>query len=186
MPEMTSLQGCFLMAAPDLIDPNFYRTVVLLVQHDEGGAFGLVLNRPTRKTIREIWTELGRGECAYDGPLYLGGPVTGPLIALHDDRERADGEVLPGVYVTANKDVIDSLIADPPERMRVFSCYSGWAANQLESELAEGAWIVVPATSELIFLEEEDLWRRLSREMAERFLRSVLPPHRLPEDPTVN
>lgn len=186
VPEMTSLQGCFLMAAPDLLDPNFYRSVVLLVQHDEEGAFGLVLNKPTRKTVREVWEQLGREECAFDGLLYLGGPVTGPLMVLHDDESRGDAEVLPGVYVTASKEGIDSLVESPPARMRVFTCYSGWGAKQLESELDEGAWIVVPATVELVFLEDEDLWDRLGKEMSRDFLESVFPPDKLPEDPSLN
>ncbi len=173
------------MAAPDLADPNFYRSVVLVVQHDSEGAFGLVMNRPTRKTVREVWNQLGRGECSCDSPLFLGGPVTGPLIALHDDGSRAEAQVLPGVYVSASKEVIDSLIERPPGKMRVFTCYSGWGPNQLELELDEGAWIVVPATAELVF-SDEDLWVKLSHDLGQRFLRSILRPERIPDDPSLN
>ncbi len=184
--KMPSLRGWFLMAAPHLLDPNFYRTVVLLLQHNEDGAFGLVLNRPMSKTVREVWQQSGRGECAFDGPLYLGGPVTGPLIALHNDAECAEGEVIDGVYFAASPDVIDRLLNDPPEQLRVFTFYSGWAGGQLESELDEGAWITLPATPELIFCGEEDLWRRVGRLLQQRFFSAVLKPYQIPPDASLN
>src|SRR4051795_298785 len=95
--EMKSLQGQLLIAAPKLRDPNFFRSVVLLVQHDEQGSLGLVLNRPLEVSIRAAWKQLSSTSCEIDGNLYQGGPCEGCLMALHTDVEASDMEVTEGV-----------------------------------------------------------------------------------------
>jgi len=80
---MKSLQGHLLIASPTLLDPNFRKSVVLLVQHNEEGAMGLVLNRPTETKLCEAWTQVAETDCASDASLNLGGPCEGPLMALH-------------------------------------------------------------------------------------------------------
>src|SRR5688572_1282976 len=80
---MASLQGQFLVASPHLSDPNFYKSVVLMVKHDEEGAFGLILNRPTTNTVREIWRAVTEQDLECEQPIYMGGPVSGPLVCLH-------------------------------------------------------------------------------------------------------
>ena len=74
---MSSLQGYFLVASPRLGDENFYRSVVLMVHHDEQGALGVVLNRPTNHALNEIWEEIAGEICESTDPLYVGGPVSG-------------------------------------------------------------------------------------------------------------
>src|SRR4051794_21518657 len=95
---MDNLTGHFLVASPHLGDPNFFRSVVLVIRHDEEGAFGVVLNRPLPSTVGEIWKALGASGIENEQPIYLGGPVTGPLLAVHGDVERSEGEVLDDVY----------------------------------------------------------------------------------------
>ena len=80
---MKSLKGHFLVASPHLADANFYRSVVLMIQHDEDGAVGLVLNRPTDNTIAEVWEMISESPCDVQGCVSIGGPVAGPLMALH-------------------------------------------------------------------------------------------------------
>ena len=74
---MKSLQGHLLVASPKLVDPNFFHTVVLLVQHNQEGALGLVLNRPLQTTVQEMWQEVGESQCEVDQPLHQGGPCEG-------------------------------------------------------------------------------------------------------------
>jgi len=81
-----SLQGHLLIASPHLADPNFARTVVLMVQHSDQGALGVVLNRPTSKTVKELWKEVGDAPCHTEAPVCLGGPVSGPLMAVHTNQ----------------------------------------------------------------------------------------------------
>jgi putative transcriptional regulator len=156
---MTSLAGSFLIAKPVLQDPNFVQTVVLLLKHDDEGAFGLVVNRPAR-------TE------GVPFPVYVGGPCPASgLILLHGHEEWAEGgdepaqQVAPGVFI-GDADCLRRVAETKegePARFRVFAGYSGWGSDQLERELAAGAWILAPANGELVFdTPVEQLWDRLS------------------------
>ena len=110
---MPSLQGHFLIASPHLDDPNFMRAVVLMVQHDEEGAFGLVLNRPCEQRLAEVFTPEFCNECDCEMPVYFGGPVPGPLIAIHNSEEFAEQCILPGVFLSARREAMDALIQEP-------------------------------------------------------------------------
>jgi putative transcriptional regulator len=157
-----SLAGSFLVARPSLRDPNFARTVIFLMAHNEDGAFGLVVNR-VADTEGLPW------------PLFVGGPCPSPgLLMLHgqaewvkpaaDPEEEETQELAPGIYAgDATSLQQASQAEDGACRFRVFSGYSGWSEGQLEGELAEGAWAVVPATAELLFdTPADELWDRLA------------------------
>jgi putative transcriptional regulator len=156
-----SLTGSFLVARPMLQDPNFRRTVVLLLAHNEDGAFGLVVNRQA-KADGLPW------------PLFTGGPCPSPGLMLlhgHSDWAQPDGEgeaapqVAPGIFVgnAACLERAGDLPAEAPGRFRVFSGYAGWAAGQLEGELAAGAWALASASADLLFeTPTEELWERLA------------------------
>ena len=89
---MDSLEGHFLLASENLLDPNFARAVVLMIQHNDQGALGVILNRPTSKTVRELWQDVGQSPCQSQQPVCLGGPVSGPLMAVHPLAELAEVE----------------------------------------------------------------------------------------------
>ena len=93
---MLSLQGQFLIASPHLDDPNFMRAVVLMIQHDDDGAFGLILNRPFEQQLADVLTPEFGNEWNCEMPVYVGGPVPGPLIAIHNNEEFAEQAVIPG------------------------------------------------------------------------------------------
>ena len=80
---MNSLQGHLLIASRDLGDPNFHHAVVLIAQHSEEGALGLILNRQSKVSVKQVWDQISSAECDVERPLYLGGPCPGPLIAIH-------------------------------------------------------------------------------------------------------
>lgn len=156
---MPPLAGSFLIARPVLQDPNFVQTVVLLLRHGTEGAFGLVVNRPAEAEDLPF-------------PIYSGGPCPAPgVIMLHghadwvrpDDPDAPSGQVAPGIFI-GNEECVRRVTGEQaePARYRIFAGYSGWGADQLERELAGGAWIVVPATGELLFdTPVEELWDRL-------------------------
>src|SRR5688572_26268848 len=107
---MKSLRGQFLVASTHLKDPNFYRTLVLMVQHDEEGALGLVLNRPTGRTVRDVLKLVSEESSPCDDLIFLGGPVRGPIAVVHTDEERGNVEVLPGAYYTIEDELVNELL----------------------------------------------------------------------------
>lgn len=183
---MPSLQGQLLISAPELRDPNFFHTVVLLIRHNEEGAFGLVLNRPASATIDQVWPQVSETPCESEEPLRLGGPVAGPLMALHTLAEAADLEVGTGTFFCAETGNLERLIAENSEPARFFVGYAGWAPGQLENEVGEGSWLMLPATPEHVFNDEEEYWERLWREVSREGILSVLKIPHMPSDPSLN
>ena len=166
---MESLAGKLLISSPSLVDPNFRRTVVLMTHHDEEGAVGLVLSRPSELRIDEAVPDLGELPFA-DLVVYLGGPVQPEAVVVLaelaeplDGTERIIGNV---VYMPPGVDPAE-LVAD---RVRVFAGYSGWGPGQLEAELEEPAWIVVSALPADVFASDPDeLWRTVLNRKGGRF-----------------
>jgi putative transcriptional regulator len=181
-----SLQGHFLVASPHLPDPNFYRTVVLMVQHDDEGAFGFVLNRPSPRTVGDVWEIVSGVPCRGEQPVMVGGPVEGPLMALHTLEEYAEKHILEDVFLAAQEESIDRLIRDEEGPVLLLSGYAGWGAGQLESELEVGGWLVAPASRSLIFADQDLLWKRVAEQIGMEILRPALKHTPVPDDPTWN
>ena len=183
---MDSLSGKLLVAAPRLNDPNFSRTVVLMVEHDRGGALGLVLNRPGNQALDSIWDELVDGACPHDLTVMVGGPLEGPLLALHADSSSAERGIVPGVFLAMRKDLVVSLVVDGSRPLRVFAGYSGWGAGQLDAELAADDWGIAEATSELVFGDIDSMWQRATRQIADANLAGALRIKHVPAKPWHN
>lgn len=183
---MNQLDGHFLIADPRLTDSNFFRSVVLITRHTQQGATGLVVNQPSNIDLGEIWENLSDSPLGRNAPLYLGGPVEGPLSALHTVPELGEMKVLKNVFVSMNRRELDELLSGDHGRCRVFSGYSGWGPGQLEQELAVGGWMTVPATSQHLFADPEPLYRTVCEELGCDILFAGQPPDRLPADPSLN
>ena len=183
---MKSIQGQFLVASRSLKDLNFYQTIVLMIQHNDEGALGLVLNRPTDSGIAEVWEMLSEEPCKEGDAIYLGGPVPGPLIALHDHPDLGDGlGVIDGVYMATEREQLNRLVNSRPKNMRLFSGYSGWAGGQLEQEIEMGGWLTATATRTQIFSEDSTLWSRVTERISLNVLGEDLR-RRMPDDPSLN
>ena len=183
---MTSLQAHLLIATPELPEP-FTRAVVLLIRHNEEGALGLILNRRTSATLREAWAKLSQIPCHRGESLFLGGPCEGPLVALHTHEFLLESEVMPGLYFCAGKDKLERLAAQTDASpAKFFAGYAGWSAGQLEAEIARGSWSVMPAKPEHVFWQEDELWTRASRFVADASWRSALNIKEAPSDPSLN
>jgi putative transcriptional regulator len=178
------LKGKILVASPQLLDPNFARALVLIVQHDENGAMGLVLNRPLETTVGEAWTQVSAVPYPNEDPLFQGGPCEGPLMVVHRDSKRGQMEVGDGAYLSSDADVVRQLVSDMTEPMKFFVGYSGWTALQLEAELQEGAWLVAPIESEHIFETPMTMWESLIK--AQNRIMPAVDPKMIPPDPSVN
>jgi len=183
---MESLQGHLLIASPHLGDPNFERTVVLLVHHSEEGTLGVVLNRPSGSTIRELWEDVDEEPCDSDHPFHLGGPVSGPVMAIHTDSSRSELEVIPGLHFAAQRDHIDELVRRNEDPFRIFVGHSGWGKGQLEDEMEEGAWLTLPATLDLVFADESEVWKMVAQRVGRENLFDALKIDGAPEDPMWN
>lgn len=170
---MLNLKGQFLISAKHLQDPNFYKTVVLLLEHGENGAMGLVVNRPSAVNVSHALS--GHLEIPdVDDPVYFGGPVEpGGLIVLHDRSDLAESEpVVPGIFVPNSADVFEDVVRaaveDPTHTsFRVYSGCAGWSPDQLENELNRGDWYVLPATRDSVFNEDPySLWEESLKKVA--------------------
>ena len=180
---MESLRGHLLVAGPALVDPNFWRAVVLVGEHTEEGALGVVLNRSSETPVDEALPELAA--LADDmGTVHVGGPVQPSAVVVLADFVDADTEqqlVIDSVGFLPSE--IDPAAIGELRRARVFVGYAGWGPGQLDGELEDGSWIVEPALPGDVFTEEpERLWSDVLRRKGGPF--SVLAA--MPPDPSLN
>ena len=183
---MKSLEGHLLVASPHLLDPNFVRAVILLIQHTDQGALGVVLNRPIDKIVKDLWKEIGEQPCECEQPLHLGGPVSGPLMALHSHKRLAEMKIGSGVFFAASKDNLEELVQQRDHAFRLFVGHAGWGSGQLEDELKQGAWLTTPATAAYVFYEGDDLWKTVAGQIGSSLLSSALKVKNIPDDPSMN
>lgn len=183
---MNSLQGHLLIAAPQLNDPNFFKSVVLLVQHNDQGALGVILNRPIETTIEDVWSQVSQTACNAEGHLYQGGPCPGPLMVVHTDPTISQLEVCRGVYFSTDKASIEQLVVQTAGPLKFFVNYAGWAAGQLEDEIERGGWLSTPADSAEIFRGDDELWPNVLRLVGRRTRLAGVDPKLIPDDPSVN
>jgi putative transcriptional regulator len=156
--DRAGLAGSLLVAAPDLADPNFDHTVVLMIHHDAEGALGLVVNRPYGKApTAELLRRLGLDADAVEGEtvIYYGGPVhpdVGMVVHSTEYARAATRRITADIAVTSDPAVLGDLAhGKGPRRAVPVLGYAGWAPGQLESELAQGSWFTLPADPGLIF-----------------------------------
>lgn len=169
--SLPSTRGRLLVAAPPLTDPNFDRTVVFMLDHNEGGALGLVINRPSEDLDIEIdaWMHL----LSPAGQFFSGGPVdSNALIGLGlVPTTTPDGQVIESVECIEPVDLDEdpTTMSTPPTKVRIFHGYAGWGPQQLDGELEMGAWIVLSAQASDVFTNDpDDLWRAvLARQRGE-------------------
>lgn len=181
-PLMQSLQGKLLVSSPSLIDPNFRKTVVLVAHHDDEGALGLVLSRPSDVPAAEA-VPLLEGLPGADGPVFVGGPVQPDafmVLAEFENVDEAAAPIMDGLgFMPADTEPEDLSI----KRLRLFAGYSGWGAGQLEAELEEPSWIVVDAEADDAFADDPDeLWRTVLHRKGGPF--SLM--ENMPFDPEMN
>jgi len=158
--------GVFLVATPALVDPNFRHSVVLVTQAPDGGTVGFIVNRPGRRSLAQILPD-NEVFKRFTEPLYLGGPVDAAgLFAIFRAKEKPPGalSVLDDVSLALDPAVVEKLMHAPPERVRFFNGYAGWAPGQLAAELERGGWYVLNADADTVFRKDMDkLWEELVR-----------------------
>jgi putative transcriptional regulator len=181
---MESVRGQLLIAGPGLLDPNFWRAVVLVVEHSEEGAFGLVLNRASETSVEDAAAELAELVEPRE-PLFIGGPVQPSAVVVLGRFEDPDEAALlafddVGVLGTGSS---PEVLAAGLRSARAFVGHSGWGPGQLDDELERGDWILEPARLEDAFSEEpEHLWSVVLARKGGSYALVA----RMPTDPSLN
>jgi putative transcriptional regulator len=156
-----------LMAMPQVLDPFFHRSVVLLLHHEEAGSFGFIVNRPTGIKVSEILKGMDIGWAGREEAIaFFGGPVQPQLgtvlfAPVLDDTDPEDSatEVIPGVALTQHIGDLSRLAEAPPDQFRLILGYAGWGEGQLMEEILRNDWLTAPVSSDLIFAADpEEVW----------------------------
>jgi putative transcriptional regulator len=181
---MEPARGQLLIAGPRLLDPNFWRTVVLVVEHTDEGALGLVLNRPSETSVGESVPQIEE-LVELGAPLFIGGPVQpSSVIVLAEFEDRTDAALIAFDDIGVLGGAASLAEVVPGVRTgRAFVGHAGWGPGQLDSELERGDWILERARREDAFTEDpSELWPRvLTRKGGSYALIARMPP-----DPSVN
>jgi putative transcriptional regulator len=154
-----------LLAMPQIQDPFFYRSVVLLLAHEEEGSFGLVVNRPSNLTVVEILEDL---DIPWGGDpeavAFVGGPVQPQrgtvLFPTGGGLQEDSAEVAPGIAISQSLTCLGQKAIRPPAQLRLVLGYAGWSAGQLESEILRNDWLVAPIAPATVFHEPDGAWER--------------------------
>jgi putative transcriptional regulator len=183
---MKSLQGHFLLAAPNQLDPDFAEAVILVVEHDDRGAIGVIVNCPRdrhegiaqQRNTKRRWPQEPR--------LYFGGPVTGPLMAVHADAAFAGIEILPGAFFEREEEHVFALMRSTQQAYKTFTGHTRWGPRQLEYEVEYGIWRATAATAAEVFSNDDNLWARLLRQTCDSLLQAICNVEHIPRDPSLN
>jgi putative transcriptional regulator len=180
---MDSLRGRLLIATPVIFEPTFRRTVVLLAEHTEEGAMGIVLNRPSETLVTDAVPPLS-GIVDEDDPIYVGGPVepTAVIVVADFADPTEAGSLIFGSIGFVVTDAEEMPSAASIRRSRVYAGYAGWSPGQLEAELEEEAWFVEPALPEDAFAEPDELWSHVLRRKGGNYTVIAM----MPENPSLN
>jgi len=177
-----SLSGSVLIAHPELSDPNFSKTVILVSVHEDDGSIGLVLNRPIDGTLGEHAEQFQTSPLG-KLPVYIGGPVNHDELIICAWKWTEEGSVFRLYFGITPEKALELLATEPGLEMRAFLGYAGWGENQLEGEIDENAWVVGPVNPSIVQAHAEvELWKA--------FLTAVQPELGLlgdaPGDPSLN
>jgi putative transcriptional regulator len=178
-----TLEGQLLIASPALLDPNFRRAVVLITEHTDEGAAGLVLNRPSPSSVSELVPEL-EPLVEDEEQVWLGGPVQPNAVLVLGEFVDPDDAAVP-LFGSLGFPALDEPedVVPATTRRRVFAGYAGWGAGQLENELGREDWIIEEAQNDDAFTENpENLWSDVLRRKGGIYELVA----RIPDDPSVN
>lgn len=165
--EIAVANGVFLVAKPDMLDPNFRETVVLITQPEVGGGpIGVIVNRPIAARLSEIVPDTVKVPERYD-QLYGGGPVARDRVLFlvrSAERPERSLQVLADVYLSGDRELLESIMREETAvtAFRAYAGYSGWAPGQLQAEIARGGWYVIKADADTVFVADVSaIWPEL-------------------------
>ena len=169
-------KGKFLVASRQLTDPNFGKTVVLLLEYDKKGAMGVVINRPTKVKLSRVFPDM-QGLQERTDTVYRGGPVSANqllLLVRSGSEPEKSRRVFEDIYLTSSRKVLKRIIAGAigGEKFRIFAGYAGWSSGQLDMEVSKGGWHILRADSETVFDKKpSEIWPELIRRSSAQWVR---------------
>ena len=177
--------GTLLVAAPALHDTPFRKTVVFVLQNNTDGTFGVVLNRPADEKIKFAWYEL-TGSDTGQRNIVDGGPIGGPIFAIHQHQAIAEMEMPGGIFVTSESDKFSQLVDQPDSRYRIVFGVAGWQRGQLNAEIDEGLWYQLDVNADQVFDDPTWMWEKSIRRFGQRLLCDVVGLVEIPGNPLLN
>lgn len=162
-----STKGQFLISNSSVVQDFFHKTVVLMIDHDQDGAFGLILNKPATYNVFQLIHDLPETENAKQA-VFRGGPVDELFISvLHNKKDSKDPgiEVIPGIFLARNFETLVEILKSDDCKFRILQGYAGWSPGQLEVEFEKLSWVASSASADLVFSEKspEDYWKEALR-----------------------
>lgn len=180
------LAGDLIIATPQLNESPFSQAVVLIVQQNDTGTFGVVLNRPASEQVKRLWrTMTGYSHSEAENHISLGGPLSGPVFALHQDIECSEQKVECGLYFATSPQNLKKLAKDATLPYKIFFGAVAWQTEQLEKEIDAGAWVACSGSKELIFADSEFQWELSLRNYGRNLLKSI-GINQFPKNPELN
>ncbi|RMF37851.1 MAG: YqgE/AlgH family protein [Planctomycetota bacterium] len=184
------VEGRLIVAAPGWHDDRLGRTVCYVVHHGPQGSVGVVLNRCVGPSVAKAidWLIDGRSDSRRLNQLYVGGPSAGPLVAIHDNVSHAEFQVGDGLCFTASLGKLRDLLAESSEgaNLKLVIGQVGWKAGQLDTQLRQGNWYVLPADPRIVFAEHDQMWRRAMRQVGDYYLAMITGCRGVPRRPDYN
>lgn len=178
--------GDLVIATPQLHESAFSQAVVLIVQQNDAGTFGVVLNRPANEQVKRLWrTMTGNVNFAAERSISLGGPLSGPVFALHQDIDCSEQKVECGLYFATTPHNLKKLAAESTRPYKIFFGAVAWPTEQLEQEIDSGIWVSCGGSKELIFADPEFQWE-LSLRNYGRHIWKMIGITNFPRDPQLN
>ena len=182
-----NLSGCLLVASPNWADSRFNQTVCLLVHHSSQGAVGVILNRALPFDAKLLWKAIGEKDVhAESEKLHLGGPNSGPVVAMHQREDLAEFVSGEGVYFAARADHLKSLIADGKRDWKIFVGQANWEAGSLDQQFANGCWLPIAVDRRIVFADVELVWPLAVRQAGNRLIQSLTGIKVVPPNPSLN
>ena len=176
--------GSFLVATPNLSQTPFEKSVIFVLQHNREGTFGVVLNRPADSRIKTAWQQISGIKFA-DQFIVNGGPIGGPVFAIHRDQSLGEMEIPGGIFVSSDREKFSELV-DQHSEFRIVFGIAGWKAGQLADEINSGIWFQVDAHPGHVFDDPDRMWEEFIRHYGRQVFSHVLGIHDLPLRPWLN
>ena len=181
---MNSHEGHFLVAAPHALDSNFAGTVILVIEHSDKGAIGVILNCPKKQSA--CAHRKNSSERLSTAQFFSGGPITGPVMAVHAKAALGERQLVPGVFFSMEEQNVWKLMRHAEKPLLIFYGYAGWGADNSSTKSSRAPWRVLPATREQVFSGDGDLWEQLSTQASRQQLHMMFKMKHIPADPLLN
>jgi putative transcriptional regulator len=184
-----SLAGYLMVAAPGVQDPVFARSVCIIVENSLERTIGIMLNRPLAIDTTSLLEQLLEGAAKPQNAvshINFGGPQNGPVLAIHDNELLAEGGNSQGIYLSAQTETLRKIAQVTPDHCRLFIGHAVWQVSQLETEIVNGDWHVLPAIPELVFSDENSMWTKGIQTVGNGIIGSATGIDTLMSTPTLN